>query len=106
MPVGFGRVALKVRGRSLSVVAHLKRRIVEVKAEENCVAHALVIAIAMVDNDTNYKAYLQGRKIRSVIQTLLQGTSIDLTNDGVSLKLTVSKNFLGIIFIKVLSMTT
>jgi len=42
---------------------HLKRSIVEVKAEQNCLAHALVIAIAKVDNDPNYKAYIQGRKI-------------------------------------------
>jgi len=97
MPVDFGRVALKIRGRSLSVVAHLKRSIGVVKAEENFVAHALVIAIAMVDNDTNYKAYLQGRKIRSVLETLLQGTDIDLTNGGGSPKLTVSKNIFGII---------
>ena len=30
--------------RSLSLLAHLKRSIVEVNAEENCLAHALVIA--------------------------------------------------------------
>jgi len=45
MPVGFGRVALKSRGRPLSVMAHLKRSIVEVKAEENCLVKALIIAI-------------------------------------------------------------
>jgi len=27
---------------------------VEVKAEENCLAHALIIAIARVENDANY----------------------------------------------------
>jgi hypothetical protein len=43
MPVGFGRCALKSRGRPLSVMAHLKQSIVEVKAEQNCLAHALVI---------------------------------------------------------------
>lgn len=44
MPVGFG--GIKTRGRSLSVMAHLKKNIVEVKAENNCLAHALIIAIA------------------------------------------------------------
>jgi hypothetical protein len=44
MPVGFGRV--KTKGRQLSVMAHLKRSIIEVKAEENCLAHALIIAVA------------------------------------------------------------
>jgi len=31
-------------------MAHLKRIIVEVKAEDNCLDHALIIAIAKVDN--------------------------------------------------------
>jgi len=82
MPAGFGRVALKSRGRPLSVMAHLKKSIVELMAEENCLAHALLIAIARVDNDANYKAYRQGRKIRPVVQALLKETGIDLTNGG------------------------
>jgi len=57
MPIGFGKNVLKSRDRPLSVVAHLKRCFVKVKAEENCLAHALVIAIAKVDKDPNYKAY-------------------------------------------------
>jgi len=61
-------------------MTHLKRSIVEVEAEENCLAHALIIAIARVDNDTNYKPYRQGRKIRPVVQTLIQETGIDLTS--------------------------
>jgi hypothetical protein len=65
MPVGFGRVTTK--GRPLSVMAHLKKSIVEVKSEENCLAHALVIAIAKITNDSNYKAYRQGRIIRPVV---------------------------------------
>jgi len=56
MPIGFGKHAIKNRGRTLSVMAHRKRSIVEVQAEENCLAHALVIAIAKVDKDPNYKA--------------------------------------------------
>src|SRR5215510_10290731 len=44
MPVGFGRSnALKTKGRPVTVMAHLKTSIVRVKAEENCLAHALVI---------------------------------------------------------------
>jgi len=79
-PVGFGKIVLKSRGRSLSVLAHLKRSTVEVKEEENCLAHALVIAIAKVENDPDYKAYRQGRKICHVIQTILETTGIDLSN--------------------------
>jgi hypothetical protein len=51
MPVGFGGV--KTKGRPLSVMAHLKRIIIEVKAEQNCLVHALIIAIARLNNDPN-----------------------------------------------------
>ena len=61
MPVSFGR-GIKTKGRPLTIIAHLKRSIVQVKAEENCLAHALKIAIARVHNDANYKSYCQGRK--------------------------------------------
>jgi len=80
MPVGFGRV--KARCRPISVMAHLKRSIVEVKAEENCLAHALIIAIARLKNDPNYKAYRQGNKIRPVVQNLLETTGINLHRGG------------------------
>jgi hypothetical protein len=81
MPVGFG--GLKTKGRPLAELAHLKRSIVKVKAEQNCLAHALVIAIAKHTNDRNYKAYRQGRKsILPVVQHLLETTGINLTNDG------------------------
>jgi len=80
MLVGFGRCALKSRGRPFSVLAHLKQSIVDVKAEQNCLAHALVIAIAKVDNDHNYKAYRQGRKIRPVVQTLFETIGFELSN--------------------------
>ena len=44
----------------------------------------LIIAIALLDNDANYKAYRQGRKIRPVVQSLLKRTGIDVTNgDGI-----------------------
>ena len=79
MPVGFG-YGIKTKGRPLAIIANLKKIIVEVKAEENCLAHALIIVISKVDNHANYKSYRQGRKIRSVVQNLLQETGIDLTN--------------------------
>jgi len=54
MPVGFGKKrAVKIMGRPLSVMAHVKHSIIEVKAETNCLAHALVIAIARLTNDPN-----------------------------------------------------
>jgi len=72
-PVGFAK-------RALSVLIHLKRNIVEMKAEENCPAHALIIAIAKLHNDANYILERKGSKIRSVVQMLLQEIGIDLTN--------------------------
>jgi len=79
MPVGFA-YGFKTNGRPLSVMANLKSHMVQVTAEENCLAHALIIAIAKLENDTNYTAYRKGRKIRPVVQTLFQETGIDLAN--------------------------
>ena len=59
-PVGFGRTAVKSMGRPLSVMAHVKRSIINVKAETNCSAHALIIAIARLTNDPNYSSYRKG----------------------------------------------
>jgi len=67
MPVGFGKRAIKSRGRQLSLMAHFKISLVEVKAEENCLAYAIVISIAKVENVPDYKAYRQGRMIRQVV---------------------------------------
>jgi len=69
--VGFGKREMKSRGRPLSVMAHLKTSVVEVKASENCLAHAIIIAITKVQNDPNYKAYRKGRKIRPVVQEMI-----------------------------------
>ena len=82
MTVGYGKRAIKSMGIPLSVMAHLKKFIVDVKAEENCLAHAILIAIAIVDNGANYKAYRQGRKRGPVVQALLHETGIDLNIGG------------------------
>ena len=73
---------MKSRDGSLPVMAHLKRSIVEVQATEYLLAHAIIIAIAKVENDPNYKAYQQGRKIRPVVQKLLAVTGLDVTESG------------------------
>jgi hypothetical protein len=82
MPAGFGRDAFKTKGRPVSEMVHLKRSVIEVRAENNCLAHALIIAKAKLSNDPNYKAYRQGRKILPIVQQLLQTTGIDLSNVG------------------------
>jgi hypothetical protein len=38
-------------------MAHLKTIDVLVKASENCLSHAIIIAMAKVENGPNYKAY-------------------------------------------------
>jgi hypothetical protein len=58
MPVEFGR-GIKSKGNPLSVKSHLKTSIVNVKTVNYCLAHALIIAIAKLTNDTNYKAYIK-----------------------------------------------
>ena len=59
IPVGFGRNALRTDGRQLANLAHLKRSIIEVRAEHNCLAHALLIAMARIDGHPNYQAFLR-----------------------------------------------
>jgi len=80
MPICHGLITTK--GRPLETMAHLKRSIVRVKAEENCLAHALIISIAKLTNDPDYNAFRQGCKIRPVVDHLLAKTGNDLTNGG------------------------
>ena len=81
MPIGHGKFTSK--GRPLEIMARLKRSIVQVKAESNCLAHALVIAKAKVDgDDKNYQSYRHGNKISSVVDRLLETTGIDLSAVG------------------------
>jgi hypothetical protein len=54
--VGFG-ASIKSKSRPLTVMAHLKRSIIEVKAETTCLAHALIIAIAGITKELDYVAY-------------------------------------------------
>jgi hypothetical protein len=71
MPVGNGK-GITTKGRPLETMVHLKRSIVQVKAESNSLAHVLVIAKAKVDgDDKNYQSYRRGNKIRPVVDRLL-----------------------------------
>jgi hypothetical protein len=77
MPVGFG-IGIKNKGKPLSVMACLKKSVIEVKAERNCLAHAIVLAIAKLKNGPNYNPYRCGWKIHPVVQKLLQMTQLNL----------------------------
>ena len=79
-PVGFGRDGIKRKGRPLATMVQLKSSIVELRAEENCLVHALIIAIARLNNNLNYTSYRKGNKIRPVVRQLLETTGIDLKN--------------------------
>ena len=90
MPVGFVR-GMKGKGLPLSVMAQLKRILVEVNAEGNCLGHALMIAKAKLENFPNYKAYRECRKLRPVVRILLDTTFIDLSISGGSLNNQIPK---------------
>jgi hypothetical protein len=63
-------------------MAHLKRGIIQIKATENCLAHALIIAIAKIRNDPNYNSYRYGYKIYPAVHALLEETGIELKAGG------------------------
>ena len=80
MPSGNGGV--KAKGRTLDNVSCIKKSIVTVKSRDNCLAHALIIAVAKLENDPNYKAYTNGWKIKTKVNELLATTKINLSNGG------------------------
>ena len=73
MPVSYGKHEIKGMGRPLSV---------KVKATHTCLAHALIIAIARVEKDSNYESYRKGWKILPVVRDLLETTGIYLARGG------------------------
>jgi hypothetical protein len=78
MPVGFGR--LKTMGRPMDELINRKTSIIEVKTDENCLEHAIIIAIARINNDPDYKTFRRGVKNNLPrVQQLLATTKIDLT---------------------------
>ena len=96
MPVCYGKPPIKSMGRPFSVIAHLKSSIVEVKADENCLANVLIIPNVSVEIDPNYTAYRKCRKILPVVQAVRQQTGFDLTNGRGSPNLTVSRTVSGL----------
>jgi hypothetical protein len=63
MPIVNGG-GITTKGTPLANMTHLKMSFVQVKAENNYLAHTLVLAIAKLTNELNYVAYRKGRKIR------------------------------------------
>ena len=63
-------------------MAHLKTNIVEVKPTDECMGHALTIAIARDQKYSNYDSCRTGWKIRLIVRQILETTGIDLTSGG------------------------
>jgi len=59
-------------------MAHLKKSIVDIQAEENSLAHDFIIPISRLENDPNYNSYRRGYSIRPVVQKLLKTPGINL----------------------------
>jgi len=53
-----------------------------VKAAFLCLAHAIIIAMARVNNDPNYKSYRSGRCLKEPFEQLLNASGVDLSNGG------------------------
>jgi len=82
MPLGFGRCAMKSKGRPLSIMAHLKKNIVKVKAEDNFLANDLVKAISRLEKDPKYNSYRRGCRIRPVVRIVCETISVYLSNEA------------------------
>jgi hypothetical protein len=93
VPVGFGG-GINTKGRQLSVMAHLKNSIIEVQAEQNCLAYAQFMAIAKWNADPNFNSYRRGYKIHSVVDRLLETTGIYLSNGAGLPELTIFQKHL------------
>jgi len=78
MPAGNGRV--RTRRRSLDMMSVIKKSIVTVKAALNCLAYALIIAMARVNIDPKYKSYSNGRGLKNPVEDFLKSSGVDLSN--------------------------
>jgi len=74
-----GRIGTK--GRSLDVMNAIQKSIVTVKALLNCLAYALIIAMARVNSEQKYQTYRDGKGLKTV-EDLLKSSGLDLSNGG------------------------
>jgi len=80
MPAGNGRVTTK--GRSLDLLSAIKKSIVTVKTTFLCLAHALIIAMAKVNDDSKYDSYKHRKGLKEPVEKLLKASGVDLSNGG------------------------
>jgi hypothetical protein len=72
MASGNGKGGLKTKGRASNWLSHNKTSIVTVKMEINCLAAALVIAMAGLNRDPNYPSYRDGYKLGKPVAECLR----------------------------------
>jgi hypothetical protein len=77
-----GNGGAKTKGRSIDVLNAIKRSIVTVKAAVLCLAHAIIIDIARVDNGPKYASYRQGYGLTQPVEDLLKASGVNLSNGG------------------------
>jgi len=80
VPDGNGRV--KTKGRSLNVMSAIKKSIDIVKAVLNCLAYALIIAMAHVNGDPKFQSYTEGKGLKKPVEDLLKTSGVYLYNGG------------------------
>ena len=69
----------------MDLLSAIKKTIV-VKATFLCLAHALIIAMARVNNDQKYVSYRHGWCLKEPVEELLNASGVDLSNGGGGLK--------------------
>jgi len=82
MPAGNGKMAERTKGRSISVLSAIKGSIVTVKAVFLSLAHALIIAMVKVNDDSKFKSYRNGYGLKEPVEKLLNASGVDLSNGG------------------------
>ena len=65
----------------MDVLSAIKKSIVG-NAAFLCLAHAIIIAMARVNNDPKYKSYRDGYGLHKPVEELLNASGVDLFNGG------------------------
>jgi len=81
MRMSAGNGGVRAKGRSLNVMSAIKKSIVTVKAAINCLAYALIIAMARVNGDPKYQSYRDGYGLKKIVEELFMASGVDLSND-------------------------
>ena len=71
---------VRTKGRLLNVMRAIKNSIVTVKSALNCLAYALIIAMASVNGDPKYQSYRDGKGLKKPVEDLLKDSGVDLSN--------------------------